>query len=112
MKKFRLIVKGYDDEDIGSIDLMVSDWMGTKDVLYNIRKATDEFLSTESGKEAYKVNNQFDYASFDLHVPNEICKKYGIEKVSEPDYTAVVDNELLADPKEMEALLEQDGEER
>ena len=62
--------------------LNVKEDMSSEDVHDAIAKASLEFCQTEAGREIFSANNNsFNYGDFDIYVPNEICKKYGIEKV-------------------------------
>lgn len=64
-----------------SIDIAAKDGMTREDVLDAVKKSCEEYVRTEDGKRTYDCNcGAFNYGDFDVYVPNEICKKYGIEK--------------------------------
>lgn len=45
--------------------------------------ASTEYCLTQEGKKTFEDNcNCFNWGDFDTHVPNDICEKYGIRKVS------------------------------
>lgn len=70
------------DFTLHNISLNVKEGMSLKDVKEAISKASVEFCQTEEGRKVFSNNNNsFNYGDFDIYVPNEICKKYGIEKV-------------------------------
>ena len=51
------------------------------DVRKAIEQACDEWIRTEDGKKTYSGNcHCFNWADFDLYVPNDVCRKYGFEK--------------------------------
>lgn len=81
-----VIVTSVDRDGLGftfhNISLNVEEGMTLKDVKEAISKSSVEFCQTEEGKKVFSDNNNsFNYGDFDIYVPNEICKKYGIEKV-------------------------------
>lgn len=56
--------------------------IGREDLLEAIRKSSVEFCSTEEGSAIFEEKGSvWDYIDFAKFVPNETCKKYGIEKV-------------------------------
>ena len=64
-----------------------------------VKRACTEYVKTKNGFDTYQYNcNLFNWADFETSVPNEICRKYGFEKVdsilSEED---VVWDEQLVD---------------
>jgi hypothetical protein len=62
-----------------TISLNVEEGVDLKDA---IQKASIEFCQTEEGRKIYEYNYQaFNLADFEMHVPNSICQKYGIEKL-------------------------------
>lgn len=66
---------------ITSIELLAEDDMTKPEVIHSIKQACEDFCQTPDGQMIYKQNHQtFTYADFDNYVPNNICKKYGIEK--------------------------------
>ena len=72
------------------------------DIHQAVRDAVNEYIQTKEGSELYSYNcSTFDWADFDSNVPNEICEKYGFQKVSESCSQDVVewDEELADDPE-------------
>lgn len=56
--------------------------MTTEDVIDAIRKASTEYCQTEEGRKVYSGNcHNFNIGDFDAYVTNELCQKYGIQKV-------------------------------
>lgn len=47
-----------------------------------VRAASVEYCRTEEGKDTYEGNcHCFNWADFDMYVPDEICEKHGFKKV-------------------------------
>ena len=52
------------------------------DLLNAIKKASEEFVKTGAGKMVLEYNcGYFNLADFESSVPNEICEKYGFQKL-------------------------------
>lgn len=59
--------------------------MTEQELIQACKSAAIEFANTKLGRETYSHNCEcFNWADFDIHVPNHICRKYGFEK--ETDY--------------------------
>lgn len=71
----------------------------TFDLKGAVRKAVHEFLCTKEGKTTYDYNcGSFNWADFESEVPNEICRRYGFEKLESAVSDVEVDwDEHLAD---------------
>lgn len=65
------------------------------------RKAATEYCLTENGRKIYDYNcSSFNWADFEMNVPNEICEKFGFRKVINGILSDVVvnwDDELVDD---------------
>lgn len=101
-----------------SIDIAAKDGMTREDVLDAVKKSCEEYVRTEDGKRTYDCNcGAFNYGDFDVYVPNEICKKYGIEKgmhVSEmigglDFFEHLVDESQIQRESESEEVLQKSG---
>lgn len=65
------------------------------DLVDAIKKASDDFVNTEYGNQVYQMNGQrFDWIDFYQNVPNEICSKYGFQKLEEKKANYVVDMDV------------------
>lgn len=54
------------------------------DLLDNIKKTCNDFIKTETGKDALEHNcGAFNLADFNMLVPNSFCEKYGFKKINE-----------------------------
>lgn len=52
------------------------------DVEKAVKDACTEYCLTEKGRKVYEGNcDCFNWGDFDTYVPNDICKKYGFEKI-------------------------------
>lgn len=68
--------------------IQAPDDMSSEDVLEAMKKASIDYCCTEEGKETFHHNcKNFNIGDFDLHVPNTICLKYGIQKITNDDIT-------------------------
>lgn len=76
-----------------------------------VRNAVKEYLHTEEGKETYGYNCRcFNWADFDVHVPNSICLKYGFEKMETSGKNLTVDwDEQLADEAEFDEFWQKEA---
>lgn len=89
------------------INLDAEDGMKPDEIEEAIKKASVEFCRTETGRRIYDRNGgSFTYEDFSRYVPNDICKKYGIEKAGEHDRIIVTEplEEQLVDEGELEEL--------
>jgi hypothetical protein len=82
------------------------------DIEQAIKDACKEYCQTDEGRQLYLDNNKsFNYGDFDLYVPDEICKKYGIEKISGLEEGYLHDKfEQLVDEEEILKDYEEDIE--
>lgn len=64
-----------------------------------VKEAVMEYLHTEEGSMVYKHNcGCFNWADFEMHVPNDICRNHGFEKLVTYPKDILVDlGEHLAD---------------
>ncbi len=54
---------------------------GPVNIMENVIKACTEYVKTQEGQKTYENNSEsFNWADFEAHVPNEICRHYGFEK--------------------------------
>lgn len=69
------------------------------DIMDAVKKACEEYCSTEEGKETLDYNcGCFNWADFEMHVPDEICEKHGFRKICSDVSMDEVDwNEQLID---------------
>jgi len=52
------------------------------DIKSAVENACEEYIRTDEGKKTYSATcHCFNWADFDMHVPNEICRKHGFEKI-------------------------------
>lgn len=107
MKKVIINAIGYESGmhfNFENICLNVADDMCASEVKRAIAKASVEYCQTEEGRDVFEHNcRNFNYGDFNLYVPNEICGKYGIEKIdSEIEFDDVNFNEQLVDETELE----------
>lgn len=86
----------------------------TFDLKGAVRKAVHEFLCTKGGKEIYDCNcGGFNWADFEPYVPNEICRKYGFEKLDSAVSDLEVDwDEHLADDEALEKFWDNKDEDK
>ena len=89
--------------NIHHIALNVQDDMSTDDIKDAMSKAATDYCKTPEGKQVYQENcNCFNIGDFDTHVPNDICKKYGIEKIDSDTSFGTIDfNTELVDEFEL-----------
>lgn len=53
-----------------------------EDVIHAIKAACNEYIHTYEGQKTYEHNcNNFNWADFDVHVPNSICRRHGFAKI-------------------------------
>ena len=65
-----------------------------------VRKACAYYAKTEEGRKTYEYNcHCFNWADFEAEVPNEICRKFGFEKLegNTGDITVNWDEQLVDD---------------
>ncbi len=69
------------------------------DIRSAVEKAVCDYLCTPEGKRVYDYNcESFNWGDFEANVPNEICQKYGFEKIEPVANILEVDwDEQLAD---------------
>ena len=69
-----------------------------------VRKACAYYVKTEEGRRIYEYNCAcFNWADFETNVPNDICRKFGFEKMEGYQGDLTVDwNEQLVDESELE----------
>jgi len=62
------------------------------DLVVAARKAATDFCKTEAGKAIYEYNcSCFNWADFEMSVPNSFCEKYGFRKVDSVLNDIIVD---------------------
>ena len=69
------------------------------DLLKAAKLAATEYCKTAKGKRTYEYNcSQFNWADFEMSIPNEFCEKYGFKKVDSALADIIVDwDEHLVD---------------
>ena len=69
------------------------------DIINACKEATREYIATEEGLNIYTHNCEcFNWADFEMYVPNEICEHHGFSKLHTETYNTQVDwNEQLID---------------
>lgn len=68
------------------------------DLVAAVRKAATDYCKTENGKKVYEYNcSAFNWADFDMSVPQEFCEKNGFRKVDStvPDIEVDLDEQLV-----------------
>lgn len=72
---------------------------GPLDLHAAVKEAVTEYLHTEEGRTVYEHNcGCFNWTDFEMHVPNEICRNHGFEKLTAYHTDILVDlGEHLAD---------------
>ena len=71
------------------------------DVIEACKEAAREFVATEEGLKTYLSNCEcFNWADFELYVPNEICERHGFRKIDTETSNAQVnwDEQLTDEP--------------
>lgn len=89
----RILTLAFDIPDAG-FDLMTA-----------VRAAVMDFLRTDEGKEVWDYNNHnFNWADFEMHISEELCRAHGFEKCSSDLYADEIVNwdEALADESKLE----------
>lgn len=73
------------------------------DFMDAVKKASREYCLTPDGKKTYSGNcHNFNWGDFDAYVPDEICQKFGIRKVSSMSTVIDVDfNEQLVNEEDI-----------
>ncbi len=73
------------------------------DLMAAVKAAALEYCQTEDGKKTYNYNCRcFNWADFEMNVPNEICAKHGFTVLESPVSDLVVDwDEQLVDEAEV-----------
>lgn len=68
-----------------------------------VEAACVEYCQTEEGRNTYEGNcNNFNWADFDVHVPDEICEKHGFKKINAEISDEIVNlDEQLVDEDEV-----------
>ncbi len=107
MKDIMTIVATEHDDDMDTRSLVINirildeSQASSFDIRSAVRKAVHEYLCTKEGKAIYDYNcGGFNWADFEPNVPNEICRKYGFEKIESCRNDLEVDwDEHLADDK-------------
>lgn len=83
---------------------------------FNLLKAVEaaaaDYCRTQEGKKQYEYNcSSFNWADFEMSVPNEFCEKYGFKKVDSALSDIVVDwDEQLVDDSFLYEDDDEDGE--
>lgn len=69
------------------------------DLLQAAKSAATDYCKTAGGKRTYEHNcSQFNWADFEMSIPNEFCEKYGFKKVESVLADIIVDwDEHLVD---------------
>lgn len=71
----------YDGMDTRHLVISLCLLDGPIDIAESVTNACTEYVKTPEGKKIYESNcGSFDWADFEAHVPNEICRHYGFEK--------------------------------
>lgn len=80
------------------------------DLFSAVKAASLEYCQTSGGKETFIGNcNCFNWADFDVHVPDELCEKYGFRKVPAEMADSIVNfNKQLVD--ESDVLSDEDDD--
>lgn len=70
------------------------------DIVEACKEAAREYVSTKEGLQVYIEHCEwFNWADFDVYVPNKICEKYGFRKIdSDAVNIDVILDEQLAEP--------------
>jgi hypothetical protein len=82
------------------------------DLMEAVRKASEEYIRTEAGRAAMNYSGgSFNWADFDMYVPNEICEKYGFRKMdgclsqeTSWDEQLIDEDQYKAEQEEQESL--------
>ena len=78
-KHFFLVKDVWNQKTNVFISVKIADCVNFEDA---VREACKEFCRTPKGKQIYQDDcNFFGWKQFQMHVPNEICEKYGIRKI-------------------------------
>jgi hypothetical protein len=81
------------DFNIATIVMFAADGVNVKK---SIRSACIEFCNTDEGREIFIGNNNcFNWGDFITYVPNDICKKYGLEILDNVQQENAYFDELL-----------------
>lgn len=100
-----------DGIDIRTLSLLFDVPSKDFDLVTAVKKAVTDYCKTKEGREIYRYNcSYFNWADFEMYVPNEFCKRYGFEKVDSMccdeevdwDEQLVNDTEIADDDKEEE----------
>ena len=69
------------------------------DLLKAAKSAATDYCKTAEGKRIYEYNcSQFNWADFEMSIPNEFCERYGFKKVDSVLADIIVDwDEHLVD---------------
>ena len=66
------------------------------DIQEAVQKACTFYANTEEGRRTFEYNcRSFNWADFESEVPNDICRKFGFEKVYQKDLTVDWDEQLV-----------------
>lgn len=58
-----------------------------------VKKAATDYCLTKEGRKTYDYNcSWFNWADFDLNVPNSFCEKYGFRKVTDGTLSDIIVN--------------------
>lgn len=73
------------------------------DLMAAVKAAALEYCQTDDGKRTFDYNcRYFNWADFEMHVPNEICERHGFSVLASPVADLVVDwDEQLVDETEV-----------
>lgn len=71
----------YDGMDTRHLVILLRFLDGPINIIEGVTNACTEYIKTPEGKKIYENNcKSFNWADFEAHVPNEICRHYGFEK--------------------------------
>ena len=99
--KYTISATEHDGFDTRTMSIELEVFKEDIDVLDAIKEACREYTTTENGLKTYIGNcDCFNWADFDMYVPNEICEKYGFRKIKSDVSNIDVnwDEQLVDDP--------------
>ena len=100
-----IIAIEYDGKEMRAISISCEVPSSDFDLASAIKKAATDFCRTEEGMAIYDYNcSFFNWADFEVSVPNSFCEKYGFKKIDSALSNIVVDwDEHIVDDFELEA---------
>jgi len=77
-----LIAIEYDGREMRAISITCEVPAADFDLVSAARKASTDYCKTEEGQALYEYNcSCFNWADFEMSVPNSFCEKYGFKKI-------------------------------